>query len=177
MTPQPGTYGCVRTGGFYAWLIRVGTRSAFNHAFVLYANGQIIEAAPAGARWAQLTDYSDKQIVFSHETMTDAQRQHVIDKAITLLGTPYGWTDIARLALRCAGVQWRWLTVRADNERAMICSQLVAACGQAAGLDWLCGREAAAAVTPGDLAVRAGAVGAGAVREYRDSVNHTDPVS
>jgi uncharacterized protein YycO len=155
MNPPPGTYGVVRTGGFYAWLIRVGTRSKFNHAFITYADGQIIEADPGGARWAQLSDYDGHHIMFDlSDDMTDAQRQRVIDKAITLLGTPYGWTDIARLALRCAGVQWGWLTRAADNERAMICSQLVATCGEAADVDWNCDREAPAAVTPGDLAER-----------------------
>jgi cell wall-associated NlpC family hydrolase len=139
----------------YPWLIRVGTRSEFDHAFVVVGGGQIIEAQPGGARWAELSDYEGQLLVFdSEEPVTPAQAKRVIDKAITLIGTRYGWTDIARLALRCLGVQWRWLTQAADNERAMICSQLVATCGAAAGLDWLCGREAAAAVTPGDLATR-----------------------
>jgi hypothetical protein len=88
------------------------------------------------------------------ERLTPEQRQRVCDKAQILLGTPYGWTDIVRLSLRCLGLQWQWLTKRADDERAMICSQLVAACGEYAGADWLCGREAPAAVTPGDLADR-----------------------
>lgn len=155
-TPKPGTYACVRTGGFYAWLIRVGTRSKYNHAFLVVDEyGGIIEADPGGARRAMLADYRADAIVFDvNEPITDEQRARVVAKATTLLGTPYGWTDIARLALRCAGVKWRWLTAAADNERAMICSQLVAACGEAAGLDWDCGRDNPAAVTPGDLASR-----------------------
>lgn len=155
--PAPGSYGCVRTGGFYAWLIRVGTRSRFNHAFVVMQDGAIIEANPGGARWARLDDYgTDCKVFDSADTLTDVQRQKVMTKAVALLGTPYGWTDIVRLSLRCMGVQWSWLTRRADDERAMICSQLVAACGDAAAADWLCGREAPAAVTPGDLAHRIG---------------------
>lgn len=156
-SPLPGTYACVRTRGLYPWLIRVGTRSKYDHAFIICDDGQIIEAQPGGARWAQLSDYDGELVVFdTAEPMTQAQRIAVVSKAITLLGTPYGWTDIARLALRCLGLQWGWLTKAADNERAMICSQLVAACGAAAGLDWQCGREAPAAVTPGDLAHRIG---------------------
>ena len=155
-SPKPGTYACVRTGGFYAWLIRVGTRSRYNHAFlVVDDHGGIIEAAPRGARRAMLADYRADSLLFDvNEQITDAQRARVAAKAETLLGTPYGWTDIVRLALRCAGVKWGWLTAAADKERAMICSQLVAICGDAAGLDWNCGREAPAAVTPGDLASR-----------------------
>lgn len=155
-TPKPGTYACVRTGGFYAWLIRVGTRSKYNHAFLVVDEyGGIIEADPGGARRAMLADYRADAIVFDvNELITDEQRARVVAKAEILLGTPYGWTDIARLALRCVGVKWGWLTAAADNERAMICSQLVAACGDYAGLDWDCGRGNPAAVTPGDLAAR-----------------------
>lgn len=150
----PGQYGCVRTKGFYAWLIRVGTRSHYNHAFIVMDGGQVIQADPQGAAWGQLSDYEHDAVVFSTDALSPEQRAAVMNKAVVLLGTPYGWTDIARLALRCLGLQWRWLTQAADNERAMICSQLVAACGQAANVDWLCGRESAAAVTPGDLAHR-----------------------
>ena len=154
--PKPGTYACVRTGGFYAWLIRVGTRSPYNHAFLVVDDtGGIIEADPGGARRSNISAYGTDAMVFdANEPVTDDQRAKIIAKAETLLGTPYGWTDIARLALSCLGVKWKWLTAAADNERAMICSQLVAACGEAAGLDWNCGREAPAAVTPGDLAAR-----------------------
>lgn len=154
--PQPGGYGCVRTGGFYGWLIRVGTRSEYNHAFVVMDDGRIIEGAPGGARWARLSDYGTDGMVFdTGDALTDVQRSQVMRKAVALLGTPYGWTDIARLSLRCMGVQWRWLTRAADNERAMICSQLVAACGEAAGVDWNCDRSCPAEVTPRDLADRA----------------------
>lgn len=155
--PAPGTYGCVRTKGLYAWLIRVGTRSHYDHAFIVCEGGQIIEGEPGGARWAELAKYDGCELVYdTDEPMTARQRQQVVDKAIVLLGTGYGWLDIARLALRCAGVQWAWLTRAADNERRMICSQIVATCGQAAGVDWNSGREAPAAVTPGDLAHRIG---------------------
>lgn len=152
----PGQYGCVCTGGFFGWLIRVGTRSHYNHAFIVMDGDQIIEADPKGASWGQLSDYANDAVVFSTDVLSAEQVSLIQNKAVVLLGTPYGWTDIARLSLRCLGVQWRWLTRAADNERAMICSQLVAACGAAAGVDWTCGREAPAAVTPGDLANRTG---------------------
>jgi hypothetical protein len=154
--PKPGTYACVRTGGFYARLIRWGTRSTFNHAFIVVDDqGGIIEADPGGARRNNISAYGTDTMVFDvNEPVTDDERARIIAKAETLLGTPYGWTDIARLALRCTGLRWGWLTAAADKERAMICSQLVAICGDSAGLDWNCGRGNPAAVTPGDLARR-----------------------
>lgn len=118
---------------------------------------RIIQAEPGGARWARLDDYQTDSKVFASDDLTDEQRQQIMAKAVVLLGTPYGWTDILRLSLRCMGLQWAWLTRAADNERAMICSQLVAACGAAARVDWDCGRQTSAAVTPGDLAQRAAA--------------------
>lgn len=155
-TPKPGTYGCVRTGGFYAWLIRVGTRSEYNHAFIVHTGGRIIESDPGGARWSTLDAYAGHEVMYCPDYLDDATREKITAKAETLLGTPYGWLDIARLSLRCLGVQWKWLTTAADNEKSMICSQLVAACGEAGRVDWNCGREAPAAVTPGDLAARIG---------------------
>lgn len=153
--PAPGSYGVVATHGFYPWLIRIGTHSRYNHAFLVVDDqGGIIEADPGGARRSTITAYAGNPILYSNDPMTLSQRNAAITKATVLLGTGYGWLDITRLSLRSLGLQWNWLTTAADNEKAMICSQLVAACGQAAGLDWNCGRENPAAVTPGDLANR-----------------------
>jgi uncharacterized protein YycO len=157
MTPQPipGTYACVRTGGFLPWLIRLGTRSSYNHAFIVVDDTRIIEADPGGARWNTLDAYAGHQLVYNNnEPITDDQRKQVVARAETFIGTPYGWTDIARLSLRSLGLNWAWLTARADKDKAVICSQLVAICGDSAGLDWNCGRDTPAAVTPGDLAAR-----------------------
>lgn len=147
-------YECVRTSGFYAWLIRTGTRSPYNHAYLVFQN-QIFEADPGGARWRNLDEYGTDQVIRGPE-LDGPQTAAALRKAHALEGTPYGWLDIARLALRTLGLQWGWLTRAADEERAMICSQLVAALGEAAGVDWLCGRETTAAVTPADLATLAG---------------------
>jgi uncharacterized protein YycO len=156
MTPQPGTYACIRTGGFYGWLIRIGTRSKYNHVVLITdTHGSIIEGAPGGARRSNLTAYGTDTILYAPDTLTPEQQQRAIAKAETLIGTPYGWLDIARLSLHALGINWHWLIRAADNEKAMICSQLVATCGEAAGLDWNCGRESPAAVTPADLANRA----------------------
>lgn len=155
-TPRLGCYGVVRTGGFHAWLIRTFTRSAYDHAFIVCDGGQIIEAEPGGARWGRLAEYAGHGVLISADPMDAEQRVIVVDEAIRLLGVRYGWLDIVRLGLATVGIRWKWLTRRADSERAMVCSQIVAACGQAAGLDWLCGQESPAAVTPGMLAKRPG---------------------
>ncbi len=157
--PTIGTYGCVHTGGWEATAIRIGTRSHYNHVFLVVDDqGGIIEADPGGARRSNINAYGTDNILYSRDVLTPTQQTKLVTKAETLLGTQYGWLDIARLSLRSLGIQWEWLTRAADNEKTLICSQLVALCGQAAGLDWNCGREAPAAVTPADLANRITAV-------------------
>lgn len=158
MIPVPGSYGCVKTHGFYPWLIRAGTRSEYDHAFIIVDDrGGIIEAEPGGARRSNLAEYTNYDMIFNTvDVPSEEQRRRIVSKAETLIGTPYGWTDIARLALHDLGVNWPWLIAAADNERAMICSQLVAVCGAAGGMDWSCGKENPAAVTPADLATRIG---------------------
>lgn len=156
--PPQGSYFVVKTRGFVPLMIRLLTHSRFDHAGVVINDaGDIIEAEPGGARIGNLGEYAGLPIlVNTRERMFSEQRAIVADVARRCIGTPYGFLDIVRLGLRCAGIHWGRLTRRADSEHAMICSEIVAACGQAAGLDWLCGREAPAAVTPGDLARRPG---------------------
>jgi len=151
----PGTYVCVRTHGFVPLSIRLFTRSPYDHAFIYAGDGRIIEAQPGGCREVPLSTYAGyPMLADTDESLTDEQRKRVVAKATALLGVPYGYLDIVRLGLSALGLRWRWLTRAADNERAMICSQVVAACGQAAGVDWLCGQGSPAAVTPGMLAAR-----------------------
>lgn len=158
---RPGDYGVVRTTGFIAWCIRVLTRSAFDHAFIVIGadgNGDydIVEAEPSGARYAKLSEYADYTVLFNTgEPLTDAQRAAIVNAAHDLVGTPYGFLDIVRLGLMLTIRRApKWLTERADAERAIICSQLVAMCGHTAGVDWLCGQSTTAMVTPGMLARR-----------------------
>ncbi len=51
----PGRYACVRTGGFYSWLIRAGTRSEYSHAFIVCPGGRIIE------EWQRIATAADQQ--------------------------------------------------------------------------------------------------------------------
>jgi hypothetical protein len=158
---KPGDYGVVRTTGFVPWCIRLLTRSAYDHVFIVIGadgNGDydIVEAEPAGARYAKLSEYEGYDMLFNTgEPLTDAQRDAIVAEAHRLVGTPYGFLDIVRLGLMLTIRRApKWLTKRADAEQAIICSQLVAMCGRAAGVDWLCGQSTPAMVTPGMLATR-----------------------
>lgn len=154
---EPGRYGVVRTRGFLGWVIRRATKSPYDHAFLFAGVGNLIEATPYDVRLAPVTGYTGALMAASTaEPMTAEQRAAVVAKALSYLGTEYGWDDLAVIALSELGLHWRLLIRAMGAQRALICSQLVAICGQAAGMDWQCGKESPALVTPADLARRAG---------------------
>lgn len=154
---QPGDYLCVRTGSVFGWLIRAFTRSSFDHAFVCLGDGMIAEARVTGVVIDSLGLYRGALAVAnSAEPMTPAQRDAVSAKARSFAGDEYGWGTILVIGLRLLGLRWGWLLRFADDRDALICSELVALAGQAAGLDWLCSEPEPALVTPADLARRPG---------------------
>lgn len=155
--PAAGLYGVVKTSGFVPWVIRRATHSQFDHAFVILADGVIVEAEPGGVRLGHLWEYAGCRIaVNSGEDMTVAQRTTVADVARAMVGIPYGDLQIADDGLECLGWHWRWLAKRAGADHEVVCSQLVAQAGQSAGLDWRGGAATVAEVTPAMLARRPG---------------------
>ncbi|HLI39616.1 MAG TPA: hypothetical protein VKV80_20085 [Streptosporangiaceae bacterium] len=154
----PGMYVCVKTRGFPAWVIRMATRSRVNHAFIVADDqGGIIEARPGGVRRGSLAAYAGAYAAAdTAEPVTGAQRAVVAAKAESMLGTGYNFPAIAGIGLEDIGWHWRLLMRIARADRDVMCSQLVAACGEAAGLDWLCGKPSPDQVTPADLARRPG---------------------
>jgi hypothetical protein len=159
MRDLTGRYGCVSTGTSLADLaIDRFESSIFNHAFlVVDANGSLIEATPQGVRHGNLGEYAKHPVVLNTgEDMTDAQRALVALTANGYVGRKYGWDDILRLGLSHFGLHVRWLDHHVSTQMNVICSELVAEVGHAAGLDWSCGKQNLADVTPGLLAARDG---------------------
>lgn len=156
--PAAGLYFVVQTHGFVPWVIRRATRSPYDHAGIIVDNaGTIIEAEPGGVRLGHLWEYKGCRIAINTgEDVTVAQRTTVADVARAMVGIPYGDLQIADDGLECLGWHWRWLAKRAGADHEVVCSQLVAMAGQAAGLDWLGGAATVAEVTPAMLARRAG---------------------
>jgi uncharacterized protein YycO len=153
--PAAGLYGVVKTSGFVPWVIRRATHSQFDHAFVILEDGAIVEAEPGGVRAGHLSEYSGCRIAInSAEDMTVAQRATVATIAKAMIGKPYGDLQIIDDGLECLGWRWRWLLKRAADDGEVVCSQLVALCGQAAGLDWRGGAATATETTPAMLARR-----------------------
>ena len=154
--PKVGDYGTVATNGWEAKVIRFGTNSPVNHAFVYVGNGQVVEAQPGGARIAAAVNYPDthwsnlleRRDLPAVEART---RSLIAQEALSLIGTPYGWPDIAALVLHYLGINSKAIDKRIERDDRLICSQLVDRAYQAAGVHLFADGRLTESVTPGDL--------------------------
>ena len=150
----PGDYGVVKTNGWVGFLIRLGTISRWNHAFVYVGDGKIIEANPTGVAVSPVTKYP-KVAWNQHESLTDAQRITIVAEARKAIGKPYSFGTITLLVMRILGLKALSrlpLVKKLASKNGYICSELVSECYTKAGFD-LCGK-ADYLVVPGDLAER-----------------------
>jgi len=155
---EAGRYICIRTRSLPGALIRLVTHSRYDHAVISTGSGHIIEArAPGGVRASSLSAYAGCAMAAdTAEDLTAAERAAVVAAARAREGEGYDYAQLADDALAQFGLPWRWLLRWTFTARRLVCSELVAECGVAAGLDsWSCGKPVAA-VTPADLARRPG---------------------
>ena len=152
--PRPGDFGVVKTTGIIGRLIRVGTASRWNHAFIFVGPGLIVEANPTGVEYSPITKYP--HVAWNrHDNLTDEQREVIVAEAIKQVGTPYAFIDIAALFFRIIGLRfinpshfWKRFSVK----NSWFCSELVAHCYRSSGLTLI--NKDDDLVTPGDLAER-----------------------
>lgn len=123
---RPGDIGFTRGGGLVGWIIRHGTASAYAHSFVYHrklANGswETVEAWPSirsnrdGVRVRVRTEAPTKVVRLWR---TPAEQSRLLAASSSLVGTRYGWGEIARIALRFLGIKVRgW-----ESESRAICS-------------------------------------------------------
>ena len=124
--PRIGDYGIVKTNGWAARFIQVGTASRWNHAFIYIGDGKIVEANPTGVEISPVSKYP-KIAWNQHEELTDAQRQKIVKRAKAFIGEKYGFGAILVIALKILGLKViPTLRKAAENENSVICSQLVA---------------------------------------------------
>lgn len=140
-------YGVTSTSGWAGRVIRWATHSTVNHAFLVDHDGITIEAQPGGMRYGHAKSYP--RAIYS-EPVTGARADAIWADAESRIGTPYGWLDIAAIALVCIHVPTpRWALRRLAGTRTLICSQAVCVSYAAAGISL--GDKPAALTTPGDL--------------------------
>jgi hypothetical protein len=164
--PQLGDYGCCPIGGptgplvsFLEWLNGDGF-TRWDHAFVVTSVHplRVVEAEPGGAREVAVPG---APVVWSTGRLglelTTAQREEIAAVALgfALSKTPYSWADYLALALRRLHIPFPGLRSYIASTHHEICSALVAACYDAAGIHLFPG-EWDGYVTPAMLAERAG---------------------
>lgn len=152
---KTGDYFVVRTGGIAGWLIRLGTRSPYNHAGVVVdGHGRTVEAKPSGACYGNIADYgTDRMLVGCPVRLTSDVRRSIAVHAGQLVGTPYSWLDILALALLQFGVtRPRWIERRVARTDRLVCSGLVDLAYRQAGIELFDDGRPFQDVTPGDLA-------------------------
>lgn len=159
--PLPGDFGLCRITGGVGVLIRLGqwlTGGGFadiEHAFVYVGDGRIVEAEPGGARETDVSEYADRPILWSTEKveLTDVQRRAITVIARGYLGTPYSWLDyLAIAAHRFHLPGGPWLRRYIASTKHAICSQLVDAVYQEAGVQLFRDGRWPGYVRPADLA-------------------------
>jgi uncharacterized protein YycO len=152
--PRPGDFGVVKTNGIIGRLIRVGTASRWNHAFIYVGDGTIVEANPTGVAISPVTKYP--HIAWNqHDQLTDETREKIVDIAFKEVGKPYAFLDIASLFFRIIGLRFIKPNVfwkRLSQQESWFCSELVAYCYRISGLTLINKKDDL--VTPGDLAER-----------------------
>jgi len=104
--PRPGDLGIVRTNGFAARLIQLGTLSRWNHVFIYIGNGLIVEATPSGVRLGYVTQYTNivwnkHQIWYNEEE----SREAIVKGAFKALAKPYNWVNILTIFFRIIGLK------------------------------------------------------------------------
>jgi len=156
---MPGTYLCLETRTLLGWLVRLFTRSPFDHAALVVGPGEIIQATTKGVSRGPLSQFRGcLAVANSADRVWSSDRELIVAKALTYSGYEYAFPAIVVIGLRKLGFKWRWLlraSASADRD-AVFCSELIALAGQAGHHDdWLCGEKSAATVTPAELAGRA----------------------
>jgi hypothetical protein len=138
MNPRPGDFGLTRITGYVGTLIRIGQWlngdgwRDYQHAFIVVGDTRVIEAQPGGARYNSLSAYPDA--AYSSWPLTAEQRARIVWTAVDMKGTPYSALDYFALALRRFHIPAPWLRRYIESSKHDICSQLVDACYQAAGV-------------------------------------------
>lgn len=149
--PRTGQFGVVRTTGFVAAMIRLFTRSQVNHAYIYISEDHIVEAESYGAVTSKASKYDGAVKAESNWWFVPGEAADISREAQKLLGRPYGFLDIAAIALSLLGLRCKWLLRRIESSRTLICSQLVDRAYHNSGVPLYTDGRPDGLVTPGDL--------------------------
>lgn len=148
VTKIPGLAG--RAIALGQWLI--GKPSPVQHAYVYVGSGDIVQAMPGGATLTQVADAEPAYAWSSSAiSLTASQRARIAGAARTFVGTPYSYLDYLSIGLSRWGLRPAWLRRYVEDDKHAICSQLVDAVYQWAGVQLFTDGRIPGDVTPSDL--------------------------
>lgn len=159
MTPQfqPGDFALTRIGGIAGRGIAVGQwaigdGAPVQHAMLYVGAGMVVQAMPGGAEMIHL-DRASEPVIWSGSAilLTPMERAHICRWALRCVGTPYSFVDYASIGLAHLRIRPRWVRDYVASTGHMICSQLVDAAYEAAGVHLFNDGRLPGDVTPGDL--------------------------
>jgi hypothetical protein len=138
MNPEPGDILAIHTTMVFSRLIQAAQWTKFrskgawyyNHAAVYIGNGKIIEANPWGVSIDDLSQYPDGTWIVMP---VQGDKSKALEKAHSLVGTPYGWVDIIALLFLIFGANPRWVDKINRRLSTVVCSQVAALAAEAAG--------------------------------------------
>jgi hypothetical protein len=146
---QAGDIALVHNSGIVDDLIRWGTRSRYNHVrLIVDDKGNTVEALAHGAQRGHVRP---GDLVVS-PPMLAIQRHRIPSIATHLLGTPYGFLDVAALGLAQFGITLPSVKRRIARPDRLFCSQLVDYAWSLAGYHAFTDGRTPQDVSPGDLA-------------------------
>jgi hypothetical protein len=162
MMYQPGDIALVHETGPVALGIQYGTRSRYNHVRLVVdtMHGRVVEAKPGGAARGHV----GRNDVVVRPPLTWEQRAKIPAIAASLLGTPYGFLDVAALGLAQVGIVLPGVKHRIARPDRLFCSQLVDYAWTLAGFHAFTDDRTPQDVSPGDLADLAFRQGWGVVK-------------
>lgn len=174
MTYQPGSFFLAAAEGWAGYGIALGealagSPSRYTHAgVILDADGTVLEAEPHGARignvraykhtlisdgpvrqWA--LDWADRYPGASRVPIPE-KRATIVEEARKLVGVPYSALDYFALAALHLHLPSTWIRHRVQTSGHMICSQLVDAVYERAGIHLFDDGRLPGDVMPSDLA-------------------------
>lgn len=163
VVPEIGDFAVVKMRGSIGKLIKLGQWlnggfSEYQHAFVYVGDGLIVEADPGGARIVALSRYDRHDMLWStgRFEMTGVQRTTIYKMAEGFAkppAVPYSFLDYLAIAAHTLHLPGgSWLRRYVATSRHMICSQLVDACYDFAGVHLFQDDRWPGYVTPADLA-------------------------
>lgn len=127
---QPGDIGVAHSKGIIGWLIRLGTRSYWNHSFVVVDAGKhtpetiiVVQAEAHGVEYARLADVAvgGSWAILPCPAGVDPDR--VVDQADDFVGWDYAFVVIASLSIN---IVLPFLRLQVQRSGTLICSAVSA---------------------------------------------------